>query len=29
MRDMDRQLGILLVRGIPLEGLSEPDIHQV
>jgi hypothetical protein len=29
MRDMDRQLGILLVRGVPLEGLSEPEIHQV
>jgi hypothetical protein len=29
MRDMDEKLGILLVRNMPLEGLSEPEIHQL
>ncbi|MFN4281541.1 MAG: TauD/TfdA family dioxygenase [Alphaproteobacteria bacterium] len=29
MRDMDEKLGIMLVRGMPLEGLSQAEIHQL
>ncbi len=29
MRDMDEKLGIMLVRGVPLEGLSQAEIHQL